>query len=547
MLEELDSATTALQEALRRYREACSSIQKSYLESKTLDGIPPELSNRLTKELPLILSYETKIQEAKSAVSWARNCSSSIVPINILPAEVIARIFVLFVEINSCIVNSQTRGFNEDAEISFPNSKNPIILSHVCSRWREIAFNTRSIWSHIDLSPYPPITEKVVTRAAAYAERAGQSLLDVHIVDPTAYGGLPNNTRLFDLLASIASRIKSLKFETRHTSRSGEFCRIILQICFAFCVPGTLKQITLEGDPMNNNSFLIRPIDDPVPNDVSLRESILLDLPRGTIDTLLLAVPVLRLNGFFPFWTSKAYHDLSELCLGAKLGSIAESQLLTVLKGSPHLRVLKFDLHIDHQLPDDASITPVPLRDLEALIVCSVHEDSLARFLRLLEPGTKPLTLSLDRAAETLHFAHPEIQKFISRSNVVKLCATGFGGLGQVFELVGLAPNPRVLALHQFSSLTGLEDEDGELPEDYEIILPDTNICLEDLYLLDCGKWDPCYPEDLKDLIETYRVQRVIAWRCHFGEPKAFEQLAEVCPSVIVVPDDYPNPVGDWW
>ncbi|KAH7333596.1 hypothetical protein B0J17DRAFT_771265 [Rhizoctonia solani] len=204
MIAELDSATTLLQEALCRYREACSSIQKSYLESQTLDGIPAELSSRLTEELPLILSYETKIKEAKSAVSWARNYSPSIVPINVLPAEVITRIFELFIEINSCIVTSQTRGYREDAEISFPNSTNPIILSHVCSRWRDIALSARSIWTHIDLSPYPPITTNITARAEAYAERAGQLLLDVHIVDPTAHGGLPSDGRLLQVLVSIA-------------------------------------------------------------------------------------------------------------------------------------------------------------------------------------------------------------------------------------------------------------------------------------------------------------------------------------------------------
>ncbi|KAH7333597.1 hypothetical protein B0J17DRAFT_721473 [Rhizoctonia solani] len=217
-----------------------------------------------------------------------------------------------------------------------------------------------------------------------------------------------------------------------------------------------------------------------------MTDSVLLDLPRDTIDALLLPVPVLTLNGFFPFWTSKAYHGLTELRLSGKslTGLISEPTVSAILKSSPHLRVLKFDLSmntdfdftVDNNPPELVPISPAPLKDLEVLIVGLVREDSLTRFLRLVAPGPKPLTLTPHCAVEPLHFSHSEIQKFFSRSNVVSLCTSRFSGLEQVSELLSLAPSPQVLALHHFSAEIGYDGEGEALETTFT--LPDTNVRL---------------------------------------------------------------------
>ncbi|KAF8671919.1 hypothetical protein RHS04_08013 [Rhizoctonia solani] len=338
-------------------------------------------------------------------------------PVNSLPTEVITRILKAFVKADLYILDStRALGFGDDSKIAFSILNAPVILSHVCSHWRDIALHMHSLWSHIDLCPYLPIAEEVVDYIEVYAFRPGQLLLNVH-VDPTAYDAFPNSDQLIRLLVSVTSRIKSLETKTLYSTSSSAKKPTVLQKCFAFYIPGALKHLTIEGKKFQGSSFFFMPIDDlygdpktpgvlqsaqvlgtcsfgshrirsvsralrsvifDTPKySLTFTNNMSLDVPRDTFDTRLSNVSVLRLNGSHP--------------------SLVKQGIPRSFRTLPGLRVFELNLMIEIHLPDDVTIVPVSVYDPEELRVGLVHEESLAPLLQSVTPRRKPLTLSLEK------------------------------------------------------------------------------------------------------------------------------------------------------
>jgi hypothetical protein len=109
----------------------------------------------------------------------------------------------------------------------------------------------------------------------------------------------------------------------------------------------------------------------------------LLNLPYQDLEDLLLPITVLHLRQMYPHWTSQAYHGLVELHLCSVMlpaARITKSQLVTILKSSPGLRVFHFNLDLIKDSLVDAPIVPVRLDDLEVLNLISMDLDRLGIF-----------------------------------------------------------------------------------------------------------------------------------------------------------------------
>ncbi|CAE6420514.1 unnamed protein product, partial [Rhizoctonia solani] len=134
---------------------------------------------------------------------------------------------------------------------------------------------------------------------------------------------------------------------------------------------------------------------------------------------------VLHLYGIFPLWSSAAYHNLVDLRLLStdEWSRIREAELVAILKASPGLRILHFELIIIDPTPPAEGVTVV-LPDLQVVNVAAfggVMQLYPSDLLRLLSPGTKPLRLSLEGYNIQEKSVLTQVESFFARSRVVNL------------------------------------------------------------------------------------------------------------------------------
>ncbi|KAG8796315.1 hypothetical protein FRC12_000730 [Ceratobasidium sp. 428] len=107
-----------------------SHINRLWLE-ETLSQIREE-----TSSLDLI---EGKIAHSRVDIHRAINASTTLAPVNILPLEMLSRVFTFIP-----LTLYYARGFHKSLK------EHPlVVVSSVCARWRKLAIGTRSLWSYI--------------------------------------------------------------------------------------------------------------------------------------------------------------------------------------------------------------------------------------------------------------------------------------------------------------------------------------------------------------------------------------------------------------
>ncbi|KDN48372.1 hypothetical protein RSAG8_02964, partial [Rhizoctonia solani AG-8 WAC10335] len=388
MLDELTSSSILLRAAIERYSDACLAIQRSYARGEKPHLITPQLPLRMDAEVEIATSLDFELRKATAAIKWSRNHSSTSVAINNLPSELLAHIFHLVHCIQPCAKRDYNTG-NARTEPIYP-----AVLSLVCSRWREIAFSTPTIWSHIDVST----------------------------------STLLNRQRLSDLMKL-------------HMSQAGEFPPHILSTFFKSCTPGKLTRLTLmaeDGDPL-----FITGNDNP---DGGYQ----VGLSTERLEDVLSHVSTLRLAKLYPQWSSRAYHGLVELRLTGMAASIAESKLTAMLQSSPDLRIFQFALTINDPLPANSQIAPIPLKNLEVLNLAKMDCTQIGPLLRWLAPGSKPLHLAVTheyRPAQLgLQLMGQNSISFFSRACITRAYGRRLK-FSHIMDLLDLSPNLQVLAL----------------------------------------------------------------------------------------------------
>ncbi|KAG1844527.1 hypothetical protein DFJ58DRAFT_664792 [Suillus subalutaceus] len=126
-------------------------------------------------------------------------------PINWLPSELLIQIFVSMTEDN----DSDTSG------LAYNSS--PVIISHVCRKWRKLAFATSTLWSRVSYRSRKWSTSPV----CAFINRSGSGLLDLTFSPPpyhvddhdAAEDERLASEGLLRILNSHLSRVRSITFE----------------------------------------------------------------------------------------------------------------------------------------------------------------------------------------------------------------------------------------------------------------------------------------------------------------------------------------------
>lgn len=535
LIDELNTASSLLNLALERYMTACSALRNAGC------SIPRALLDRVSCESLLAASYETKIQHARVDISQAINYSSTVVPISALPAEILYRVFHLVLGSSHCRARF----------LLYPD-----ILSHVCSRWRQVAIGSCKLWSHIDFPILPAFRKGRLARAEAFAARAGQLLLHVHIYDTMTSQGYPHPNpipALVSFLNSVAPKTRSLELGTKYAFR--DYYLPILESCFANGVAGSLTQLTISEYTLyaidkRTHGFL------EAAGSTTNSRSLRLNVSHESLEDMWLPITVLRLSGLYPPWTSKIYHGLVELHLfswkfsGAFI--ITESELVGILISSPQLRVLRFGLGIKDPVASNTPVLPVHLNDLEILNLKVIPAERLGIVLRWLAPGSKPLRLILgafhDVELPFTHHLNTEVEEFISRSNVTKICVDGKGTYPWAAELLRLSsyPSLQVLALDNY--LNSQSPGQVSHPDDQDS--PALHPRLDRLYLLrQTVEFD-----QLEQMIRRYQVHELLVCNLKVfrsqqlisDEEELKRNLSHVCPTVRILTKDELIQSKDW-
>ncbi|CAE6505443.1 unnamed protein product [Rhizoctonia solani] len=565
MLEELHAASNLLSTALERYMDACSALHHTY-QHKYDTNSAPELLNSVTNELKLVEDYKDRLTLAHIWIKRARNNPAN-VPINSLPSEVLTRIFHLVQSQQPCPLRV-TNHWSRDNPVIFP--KHPDTLSHVCSRWRQIALASHTLWSHIDIALSCPLSRGFHERAKIYAARAYEAPLDIHFIDPGlvrqverfAMGNInarlaimhdwsesmhKNNPQDFDFLtSSTMPRINSLGLLV-HYAYHLIYSRA-MEHCFANCLPGDLTELIVHvpDEAHSIPTFFRTSSDSPSSTEFFLS--------KQQLEIAWRSVTTLHLKGSYPGWTSTAYHGLTDLRLYGGV-RISSSELVNVLKASPGLRVLCCDFEITDLPSLGALIVPVALHELEILDLRQMAEASVGRFLRWLNPGSKPLQLSF-RGSPTSAL----LKDFFTRSNVQELRVKGFTNVDESElppVMFYLPPQLRVLVIANWGWDTlyrGMRI--GTVPHQCNGTPP--HLELDTLYMLSCHCEDL---HNIQEIVKRYSPQRLILWDCQITHPNrefpapvdlallrpAIENdLVGHCPLVEFLGSEDPHPLQDW-
>ncbi|CAE6463831.1 unnamed protein product [Rhizoctonia solani] len=457
---ELRSVGDRLHGAWHDYYRLYSSFLRPNSQGKSsyLYGSPPEFVHQLEEELAFITKYETKIQQVRLAMSRAHGELLGRAPINTLPTEILARIFRFVLLVQPCSL--------EDLpwELNTYHLRYPDFLAQVCTLWRRIAVSSRSLWCHVDLSPYVSYSDKLITRAETYLTRAGKLPVELHVTlndDWDCRNEHREYSHLYSMISRVSDRVEMLKFAL---SGPGDFQECHKEI-FSRILLGeesALKKLVISSESDFANSFIYAEGFDPgMPyGDDRPFE---LNLTQEQIESAFASVTAFDLQGVFPLWSSTAYHGLVDLRLTSTgdWSQINETELVAVLKASPGLRILHFGLWINILSPEVPRIAPVDLQDLQVVNITetSNHQGSTcpSSLLRLLSPGIKPLRLSIGDIYEHEAGLVTELERFFARSRIARFFTQGTFPPVDVF-----LPHAAYLECIAINQLEG--HDEGEFP-----------------------------------------------------------------------------------
>ncbi|KEP49578.1 putative isoamyl alcohol oxidase, partial [Rhizoctonia solani 123E] len=393
-------ARSALDHAIQNYLDKTIALQ-SDLQTHRLSGDLASVQNALPKtwadDIKVPANY-AKLAQTQTHLNQIRN---SCLPINTLPLEILSRVFRLsaFHSSHAHYNTSTPNPYDQD------DRKDLLVLTHICTHWREILLSTQTFWSRFEINTKED-PELAGQRARAYLDRASDAplsfYLDEHpeheldsVVD---YPALKHFGAQFDRLARLALM----------GHRRPRIAEEIMMLWMKNGKPGTLHTLMIR---MDTEYWFERVIN---LGDFSLTSE--------QIESFLGPIRVLYLNGLRFHWDSSVYRNLVVL----RMGSFREEyfpqidQLLAILSACPQLHTLQlFKMNI---LPSDlVGYEPVHLVELEYLSLTHLAPESYSLLLPSIFSGSKDLTFRVSSLQMDEVLVHDSIRSFLTRTNVTRV------------------------------------------------------------------------------------------------------------------------------
>lgn len=352
-----------LESAMEEFCNATSSIATTFATPALHSTESKDIAFTVDKYTVSINNTRERLLDASITLFKIRN--EHVAPINRLTDDILQHIFRIFVD-----SSQPTEYFMQP----------PVILSSVCSIWRDVGLNTGSIWGYITF-------DQVNGRfdvAPLCLERASGSPLHVTIRDVgTNFETALDHTGIaYDLLTPYASRFSSFSLEVQHATTLDSLVAIWLE----YGTPGTVKRVSITS---HQGDF--------PPYDILSRSDTYRD-----ISTLLEPIQSLHLCNVFVEWDSLAFRNLLELSLDRaqreEFDDITIEELNSVLVMSPQLHTLKlryFQVRAGELPPS------FEFRELRSLTLEIDDWEGTTAVLSVIGwPSSNPIHLTIDRYRE---------------------------------------------------------------------------------------------------------------------------------------------------
>lgn len=317
-------------------------------------------------------------------------------PVYRLPSELLSQIFLILTQ---NWLYSRSVGDRSDRRIHYPT-----MLSSVCVRWRQVATNSPSLWSHLYFNQ-ALYTPKGLYLAKNYLARSSGSPISLYIGRYAPQPALDTiSEELASLLASLMVRIESLALKCMHSVCGKQMLSSLFKEG-----AGRIQKLALYA-PSANMCIVADPL-----------------VPQETLDRLLQPLRNLYLEGVAFNWSTIACRNLVELQLIRLPGGGFDegSQLVEFLNANPAIRRLKVagSTLNRSEHPPSSRITLPSLQNLEL----DVNQGDIHWFFTLLVPVSQNLTLKLRSHNDFFHNAPFVIalRRFFQNTRVVSLCIMG--------------------------------------------------------------------------------------------------------------------------
>ncbi|KAF8606187.1 hypothetical protein BDV93DRAFT_604705 [Ceratobasidium sp. AG-I] len=317
-------------------------------------------------------------------------------PVYRLPSELLSQAFM--------ILTQEWLYYHSIGDSSDGRTNYPIMLSSVCVRWRQVAINTSSLWSHLYFTP-SLYTSNGLQLASIYLLRSSNLPLDVYVGRCGPESTLETiGEQRASLLDSCAMRLKTFALTYMETTSSEAMLSTLLR-----GAAGRIQKLALYA-PLVNTGIFASP-----------------SLPQEILDRVLQPLHSLYLQGVTLNWNTIACRNLVELQI-IRLPQREYPntlQFIEFLNANPAIRKLKLTF-MSLFLPPEAKLPPITLPALQDLEL-DLNTPSMRCFIKSLAPMPQPLSLKIRSYDDALF--HIDVVNFFcsffQQTRVVSLCIVG--------------------------------------------------------------------------------------------------------------------------
>lgn len=431
-------------EALQQWRDARQQLDKALQQfhkaTKDLDmalsgyAIDPKLSEEATTEAAQDLCSITlrieNLMATQVVLNKIRNGSIALVAINKLPLEILLRILRFSVLEHL----SQPHVFYLYPDIQRKMCKTLFNITHVCTRWRLAVVMTTSFWSDIYLKYDDPTSfVKTCNRARVTLERAHEQPLEINF-----YGGNINSrSDISKITTRLRPHLKWLEVLRLLGFRNHNALLDLISFWLTHGKPGSVHSLLIWSV---RSLTSIRPIN--------------ITFPQQHINSFLIPIRKLCLNGVYFDWDSLAYQNLVVLQLSDLKGQLSPTlpEILTILSSCPELHTLQLQkMHLAPSEP--ALLQPVVLPELKYIDFLGLAAESLDALLPMIVAPSQELSAKID-LHPSASSTNSSVRLLLTRSQVTRLYISDPANADGIAEYLSAVPNLTTLIL-DFNSRPG--------------------------------------------------------------------------------------------
>ncbi|QRV80311.1 F-box-like protein [Ceratobasidium sp. AG-Ba] len=427
-LDEWKIARMLLSQTIQSYVAACNTVRTAYTE--TVSECPrhssatEEACATIDVALESLSFDEQTLYNARMSLGTVRNQSASLIRPNLLPPEILVRIFSLL-RIR-CVYDD---GFGiYDA-------------SATCTRWRRIALDTPELWTHLDICPKTPIG-----MINTMLERTRSCLVHIHLreVEPQSTEAYPASQykveQIVSSLTTHAHRIQSLDIGSHDDSR------ILTDAVFNLWLGrgrSTLPRTLLAYHHPANYNAIVTSLPGGAQNQTFVER---LD---GKGDSLIF-LHRLHLKAIMFDWSTGVYNHLVDLRIEFtphKRGIISISQFAQILSAGTKISTLKLRYVVLAGPKDWTHGGPIILDSLRVLTLSHLSNQSMNALLPLLSLSASGAECAI--AGFKFESIYNELAGFFIRSKITTLyfCPDEPETFLSWAPLLGLYPYMKTLVL----------------------------------------------------------------------------------------------------